>query len=70
MGSTTGLKAGAARGARWPWALATTVAGAAAGAAVAWALRRVEGEDQPGAQEPDEVQAVVDRPGDAARPPA
>jgi hypothetical protein len=46
---------------RWPWAVAATVAGAVAGAAVAVMLRR----GRLGAvdvQEPDEVQAVVDRP--------
>lgn len=47
---------------RWPWALAATVAGAAAGAAVAYAARRVDGTDSPGAVEPEQVRAVVDRP--------
>jgi len=37
--------------------------GAAAGSAVARLLRSLEGTDAPDAQEPDELQAVVDRPG-------
>lgn len=49
---------------RWPWAVAAAVAGAAAGGAVAYALRKVEGTDAPDAQEPHELQAVVDVPGD------
>lgn len=53
---------------RWPWAVAAAVAGAATGAAVAVLVRRVIGEDAPGAQEPEDVQAVVDRTGDL--PPA
>ena len=51
---------------RWPWALAATVAGAVAGGAVAYAVRRVQGQDSPGAVEPEQVQAVVDRPDDGA----
>ena len=47
---------------RWPWAVLAAVTGAAAGAAVVLLLRRIEGEDAPGAQEPHELQAVVDRP--------
>jgi hypothetical protein len=45
---------------RWPWALGAAVLGAAAGAAVAHLVRRIEGEDAPGAQEPHELEAVVD----------
>lgn len=51
---------------RWPWALTAALLGAAAGAGVAYALRRLEGQDAPGAQDPHELQAVVDlqtRPG-------
>ena len=70
MGRTTGLVHGTTRRARWPWALAATVAGAVAGAAVAYAVRRVEGEDRPDAVEPEQLQAVVDRPDDEVAPPA
>jgi hypothetical protein len=70
MGRTTGLVHGAAAGRRWPWALAATVAGATAGAAVAYAVRRLEGQDCPGAVEPEQLQAVVDRPDDEVVPPA
>ena len=45
---------------RWPWALLAAVLGAAAGAAVVLLARRVVGEDAPGAQEPEELQAVID----------
>jgi hypothetical protein len=45
---------------RWPWAAGAVVAGAAAGAAVAFAVRRLVGQDAPGAQEPDQLRAVVD----------
>jgi hypothetical protein len=38
--------------------------GAAAGSAAAFAVRALEGTDAPDALEPDELQAVVDRPGD------
>jgi hypothetical protein len=48
---------------RWPWALLAAVLGAAAGSAAAFAVRTLEGTDAPDALEPDEVQAVVDRPG-------
>jgi hypothetical protein len=59
------VDAAAARPARrWPWALAATVAGAAAGAAVAYAVRRVDGQDRPGAVDPEQLEAVVDRPDD------
>jgi hypothetical protein len=37
------------------------VLGAAAGSAAAFAVRSLEGVDAPQAQDPDEVQAVVDR---------
>ena len=70
MGRTTGLADGVAPRRRWPWALAATVAGAAAGAAVAYAVRRVEGQDRPDAVEPEQLQAVVDRPDAEALPPA
>jgi hypothetical protein len=46
---------------RWPVALAAAVAGAGAGVAVAIVLRRVFAPDAPGAQEPEDLQAVVDR---------
>ena len=46
--------------ARWPWALAAAAAGAAAGVAIVLALRRRE--DRPGAQDPEELEAVIDRP--------
>ena len=51
---------------RWPWALGAAVLGAVAGAGAAWAVRRLQGEDAPGAQEPHELRAVVDVP---AAPP-
>jgi hypothetical protein len=46
--------------ARWPWALAAAVAGAAAGIAVAVALRGRA--DPPDAQDPEDLEAVIDRP--------
>ena len=49
---------------RWPWWLMATLAGALVGAAVAVAVRRVRGQDGPDAVEPDQVEAVVDRPED------
>jgi hypothetical protein len=70
MRRTTGLVHATSRRPRWPWALAATVAGAAAGAAVAYAVRRVEGEDPPGAVEPEQLRADVDRPDDEPAPPA
>ncbi len=45
---------------RWPWAVAAAVAGAAAGAGVALVVQRMVGQDAPGAQEPDQLVAVVD----------
>ena len=62
MGRTTGVAATADRGRRWPWAVAAVLAGAAAGAAVAYAAPRVQGQDGPGAVEPEQLQAVVDHP--------
>jgi hypothetical protein len=53
---------------RWPWALGAALLGAAAGAAVAYLVRRVEGQDAPGAQEPHELRAVVDLPGTGTAP--
>lgn len=60
----TGIAVPAGRSARrWPWAVAAAVAGAAAGAGVALLVQRLVGEDAPGAQEPEQLVAVVD--GDA-----
>lgn len=53
---------------RWPWAVAAAVVGAAAGAAVAYVVGRVVGQDAPDAQEPEDVQAVVDRAPETASP--
>ena len=47
---------------RWPWAVVAAVAGAAAGAGTALLLQRVLGTDAPDAQEPEDLEAVVDRP--------
>ncbi|MBW3638920.1 MAG: hypothetical protein KY451_03585 [Actinobacteria bacterium] len=47
---------------RWPWALAAAVLGALAGSGVAVLVRRLEGQDAPDAQDPSELEAVVDRP--------
>ena len=47
---------------RWPWALAAAALGAVAGGALAVLVRRLGGQDAPGAQEPEELEAVVDRP--------
>ena len=46
--------------ARWRWALAAAVAGAAAGVAIAVALRNRA--DPPDAQDPEDLEAVIDRP--------
>ena len=57
---------------RWPWAVAAAVLGAAAGAGAVLAARRVVGEDAPGAQEPEQLRAVIDltpEPGEASSPP-
>ncbi len=74
---TVRVRAGAARDAlrgtrvgppsavrRWPWAVAAAVLGAAAGSVVAGLVRRLEGQDAPDAQDPSELEAVVDRPDD------
>lgn len=45
---------------RWPWAALAAVVGAAAGAAVVVLVRRLAGQDAPGAQEPEELEAVID----------
>jgi hypothetical protein len=45
---------------RWPWAVGAALLGAAAGAGLVVLLRRVLGEDAPGAQEPEELEAVID----------
>lgn len=56
---------------RWPWAVGAAVAGAAAGAAVAVLVRTVLGQDAPGAQEPEQLRAVIDlRPQDVTLPPS
>lgn len=47
--------------ARWPWALAAAAAGAAAGVAVAIAVRRLSRPDAPDAQDPADLEAVIDR---------
>jgi hypothetical protein len=47
---------------RWPWAVLAAVLGAAAGAAAALLIGRLLGSDAPDAQEPEDVEAVVDRP--------
>ena len=48
---------------RWPWAVAAALLGAAAGAAAAQLLGRLLlGQDAPDAQEPEDLEAVVDRP--------
>ncbi len=54
---------------RWPWAVAAAVAGAAAGVAVAVALSRLRTSDAPGAVDPEQVEAVVDRNGPEATAP-
>jgi hypothetical protein len=51
---------------RWPYAVLAAVLGAAAGAAAAVLAQRLAGTDAPDAQEPEELVAVVDRPGDPA----
>jgi hypothetical protein len=53
---------------RWPWTLSAALLGALAGAAVAAVVLRVVGQDAPDAQEPEDLEAVVDRPVDG--PPA
>jgi hypothetical protein len=47
---------------RWPWALSAAVLGAAAGAVTArLAGRLLVGREVPGAQAPEDLEAVVDR---------
>ena len=53
---------------RWPWAAGAAVAGAVAGAGVAYAVRRVVGQDAPGALEPEQLRAVVDTSGAEGAP--
>lgn len=53
---------------RWPWAVGAALAGAASGAAMAYLSGRLRTEDAPNALEPDQVQAVVDRPDGLAVP--
>lgn len=48
--------------ARWPWAVAAAAGGAVAGAVVALAVRRLGRPDAPGAQDPADLKAVIDRP--------
>jgi hypothetical protein len=45
---------------RWPWAVAAALAGAAAGIAVAVVVRRLT--ERPDAQDPEDLEAVIDRP--------
>ena len=45
---------------RWPWATGTAVAGAVLGVAAAMVYQRLAWRDAPGAQEPEELVAVVD----------
>jgi hypothetical protein len=45
---------------RWPWAVLAAALGALAGVAAVLLVRRVVGEDAPGAQEPEELEAVID----------
>ena len=47
---------------RWPWALVAAIAGAVGGALVAVAVRRLSHPDAPDAQDPEDLQAVIDRP--------
>ena len=50
---------------RWPWAVVAAVAGAAAGVALAnVAGRLLLGRDAPDAQDPADLEAVEDRPGE------
>ena len=51
---------------RWPVAVLAAVAGAVAAAGIVTLLQRLRTQDPPGAQEPEELEAVVDRPGTAA----
>ena len=57
-----GEKIGPPLGARrWPVAVGAAVVEAVAAAAVAMLLQRLRTQDPPGAQEPEELEAVVDR---------
>jgi len=47
---------------RWPWALAAAAAGAAAAVVVVVVARRLRYTDAPDAVEPDQLEAVIDRP--------
>lgn len=51
---------------RWPWAVGAAVLGAGAGVAVALLVSKVVGQDAPDAQEPEDLQAVVDRSTDVS----
>ena len=51
---------------RWPWAVGAAVLGAAAGGAIAKLVHHLGGVDAPDAQDPGDLQAVVDRPRPAA----
>ena len=67
MGQQSTVRAAAGPFARrWPWAVGAAVLGAAAGGAIAKLVHRVGGVDAPDAQDPGELQAVVDRPRPAA----
>ena len=56
---------------RWPWAVGAAVLGAAAGAGVALLVGRLlMGRDAPDAQDPADLEAVVDRPVDLPPPAA
>jgi hypothetical protein len=48
--------------ARWPWAVGAAVAGAAAGILVAIVVRRFSAPERPDAQDPEDLEAVIDRP--------
>ena len=65
------------RESRWPWVLGAAFVGGAVGRVAAALARRLEGEDAPGAVEPGELRAVIDRldpglaaPGSASAGPA
>ena len=67
MGQQSTVRAAAGPFARrWPWAVGAAVLGAAAGGAIAKLVHHVGGVDAPDAQDPGELQAVVDRPRPAA----
>ena len=53
---------------RWPWALGAALLGAAAGAAAALLVGRLLVSDAPDAQEPEDLEAVVDRQVDLPSP--